>query len=304
MLITNGLDVLRSDAKGEHRHAQRLADDLGQIVPGAHARDPLDDLPEHEAPRHRVVGQHVARGRHGSEIAQDLHDPVAIVEVIQLDHAARDRRDPGGVREDVTDGDAALAVSPEARNVAGDVVVHRQSTLRVEVVDQHDRHDLGRAVEQEGGVWRRPVDPVVLGRSRVVAAGVPDGPVQHDLAPATDAERQGGMEPGAVVAGHGSPDLLHGVWCQAHGLGRNLPVMDGGDVLGAIRTDAGAGEQPGRNESRDHGVARKPRTVSLKARARSRFGTWAALGKTSRRHRSPSSSERRRARSTGKIESY
>ena len=169
------------------------------------AGDPADHLAEDEAAGERVIGE--AAARHGQRLgrAQDGEDAGFVGEKIERDGHAVHGGDAGAVGEDLPEGDGLLPVRAELRDVLDDPVVEVQDAALVEEVDDHRGHRLGRGVEVEERVVADALLRRVLRGARRVPAEVTDRPVEHHLAPAPHAERDGRLKPRPVEADDRAP---------------------------------------------------------------------------------------------------
>ncbi|MCX5742191.1 MAG: hypothetical protein NT062_06820 [Proteobacteria bacterium] len=141
-------------------------------------------------------------------LRQQRQDLARALEQADVGELRRDVRDAGAMREHVAQRDLALAVLAELREVAHDRIVEVQEPALIAQVHEHRGDHLRRReqVEQRAGRRDDPLGVVVV--ERRVAAQVADRAIEDDLAAAADAQREGGVEPGAIRADRRAPDRL------------------------------------------------------------------------------------------------
>ena len=129
---------------------------------------------------------------------------------------------PGAVREDVADRDVLLAVAARTRGCTrrrGSSRCRSRSSSSLWITIAVTAFDAEKMLNGVSGV-RRPWR--VRGVLRRVAGRVTDGPVEHDLAVAADAELDRRMDAAPVERARGLPDALDGLARRGPRLGRRL----------------------------------------------------------------------------------
>jgi len=206
-----------------------------------------------------VVGEHRAGLRERLRVAEHLAQVVAVRHVVEVEGVAGQVRDAGAMGEHVADGDLGLVVAVVAGYVGGDRLIECDQPALDQLVDREGGDRLGARVDAERRLGRRRH---LLGLGIVVgpvAAGVPDGAVEHDLALAAHADLDRGVDAGAVEVAGRLPDPLDALGFHAAigrrrlGSGRRhrvevgrdpRAVQDVGDEREAGEGDHGPGAEP------------------------------------------------------------
>ena len=223
------VDLLRLHPVAQPAQAERLGDLLAQHRANVLSGHPTHDLREHEAPRHRVVGEQAPGPGARPLGAQDLHHVLRSCEQVEIQRARGQVRDARPVTEDVPQRDPVLAEATELGDELADPILDVERTLLVELVDHHGGDRLGGGEQAErgprGDEHLRRVRRIV----RCVARGVADGTVEEHVAAVPDGELQGRVGAGPVERFHGVPDPLDPALGKAELPGGHL-VADGAHV--------------------------------------------------------------------------
>ena len=243
--------------------AQWVQDRLREHGPNALAGDPLDDLAEDETPGNRVICQQCARLVERLGIADRLGQQLAVLDRVELEHLARERRHAGSVGEHMSDRGLALTVAPVLRDVVRDPVEDAQRAVLVEQMDDHRGHRLRGREHAERGVRRGQHLGQVRGVARAVAAGVTDRPIEDHLAVAAQAELHGRMDAGLVQVAAGGPDPVDRPGGEPDGLRIGLRSNRGDrwEVLRDANTPERIGDEREAWKRRHRPAAYPPSTV-------------------------------------------
>ena len=145
-VASDSIQLLFRHAIGEIFKAQRITDDLFEILLDGLPSDDLDDVAQYEATGDRVIRKLPAWHRLGFRLTVQSTNLFRLAQIADIDQPLC-RWNPRSMTQQMSQRDRPFAVLRELGNILGDGIIDMQRTLVVKVVDEHRRYRFGAREE-------------------------------------------------------------------------------------------------------------------------------------------------------------